>query len=151
MIKPQNNDINMVRGMFEEWRAERKGRERIPEKLWEVAIELLDYYPFHKVRHELKLNTKQLQERAEVSGKPLKQLRYSKAAEYQSTPKPAFVELSASALTKTELLSNNGEMPKDKNSSCRIVMQRVDGSRLTMSLPVELNLIQSICQGFIKA
>lgn len=140
----------MVRGMFEEWRAERKGRERIPEKLWASAIELLDYYPFHTVRHELKLNTKQLQERAEASGKLLKELRYRKTAQHQSKAKPAFLELSASVLTKTELMSNNGEKGNGAQI-CRIVMQRGDGSRLTLNLPVELNLIQSICQGFIKA
>jgi hypothetical protein len=151
MIKPQNNDINKVRLEFEEWRAERKGRERIPEKLWASAIELLDYYPFHKVRHELKLNTKQLQERAEVSGKPLKQRRYSKAIQYQSTPNPAFVELSASALANTKLLSNNDKMANGTPLPCQIVMQRVDGSRLTLNLPAEMSLIQSICQSFIKA
>ncbi|MEW6738260.1 MAG: hypothetical protein AB1489_43705 [Acidobacteriota bacterium] len=111
--------------------------ERIPEKLWESAIELLDYYPFHKVRNELNLNTKQIQQRAEASGKPLKQRRYKTALPHSKT-KGAFLELSASALTNTQLLSNNGEMANGEKL-CRIVMQRVDGSRLTLSLPVELN------------
>ena len=92
-------DINEVRTKFESWRAQRKGRERIPEQLWKMAICLLDIYPFHKVRKELNLNTKQMKMRAKANGKSIpRRSNVRKAAQQNSKAKPAFLELSADSL-----------------------------------------------------
>ncbi len=152
MKKNQPHDLATVRAMFENWRAVRQGRERIPEKLWQSAIELLAYYPFHKVRKELNLNTKQLRQRAEVQGKLMpSRSTVKKVAQQISRSKPAFLEMTAADLAKTLPLSNNHQLINGSEQTCRIVFERADGSRLSLSLPVELNLIQSICNGFIKA
>jgi hypothetical protein len=137
-----SRDLDSIGAEFESWRAQRKGRERIPEQLWAAAISLLDYYTVNKVSRALKLNSEQLQKRSKSNGNLVKQRRKSKGA---------FLQVQAGDLVKTLPLSNSIELPTTNEQTCRIVFERADGSRLSLSLPVELNLIQSICNGFIKA
>jgi hypothetical protein len=112
---------------------------------------MLRHYPFHKVRKELSLNTKQFRERAEAAGvfnqhSPKK----NKASQHSPRSKKAFLELSAGDLAKTLPLSNTIETFKSKEQICRIVFEGSDGSRLILNLPMDWNQIQSICANFIR-
>ncbi|MCI0614122.1 hypothetical protein L0244_14140 [bacterium] len=145
-------DLATVRAELQAWRAQRKGKERIPEKFWNAAIGLLDFYPFHKVCRELNLNTKQLKKRAEKSGKSTqRQPTAHKAAQQNHRSKQTFLKVSAGDLVNSLPISNTVQLPNGSEQTCRIVFERADGSRLSLSLPVELNLIQSICNGLVKA
>jgi hypothetical protein len=137
-----SRDLNSVRAEFENWRTQRKSRERIPENLWAAAISMLDYYPITKVSRELKLNLKQLKKRSKHNGKVERQNHKSKKA---------FLEVSAGDLVKTLPLSQNAEVSNASETTCRIVFERSDGSRLSLSLPLECNLIESICFNFLRA
>src|SRR5436305_607252 len=137
-----SRDLNSIRAEFENWRAQRKGRERLPEKLWKSAISMLDYYPFHKVRKELNLNTKQLKKRAEASGKSTqRQTNAHKAVQQNRRSKQTFLKVSAGDLINTLPFSKNAQQPNSSEQTCRIVFEWADGSRLSLSLPVEWNLI----------
>lgn len=136
-----SRDLNSIRAEFEAWRSQRKGRERISENLWAAAISLLDYYPVTKVCRELKLNLKQLQKRSKSNGKVVRQGRKTRKA---------FLEVSAGDLSKVLPLSNNAQLSNGSDKTCRIVFERSDGSRLSLNLPVECNLIQSICNNFLS-
>ncbi len=145
-------DLNEVRAELQNWREHRKGKKRIPEKYWNAAIALLDVYPFHKIRKELNLNSKQLKQRAEAKGKaPQRRPTASKGVQEIEKAKPTFLTVSAENLINREPISTTPQLPNGSEKICRIVFERADGSRLSLSLPVELNLIQSICNGFIKA
>jgi hypothetical protein len=150
MENPVSCNLSTVRSEFEAWRSQRKKRERIPEKLWQSAISMLDYYPFQKVRKELNLNSRQLQNRAMTSGKLSKQRSNGKIAKRNHRANRAFLEVSAADLTNSIPLSNN-ETAATVQSTCRIVFERNDGSRLSMNLPVEWNHIQSICSNFLRS
>lgn len=145
-------DLATVRAELQGWRAQRKGKERIPEKFWNAAIALLDFYPFHKVCKELNLNTKQLKKRVEANSTSIqRQPNANKAAQQNRSRKQTFLKVSAGDLINSLPISNTAQLPNGAEPICRIVFERADGSRLSLSLPVELNLIQSICNGFIKA
>lgn len=139
-------DLSRIKQAFERWRGERKGRSRIPEQLWSSAIELLDYYPFHKVREELKLNSKQLQNRAQSMGKITKHQIYKKSS--SSKVKKAFLSLTAKDLIKANqsLYTNNEESSND--TDCRMILERADGSKLTLNLPINWTAVESICNNF---
>jgi hypothetical protein len=141
-------ELTSVKAGFESWRAQRKGRERIPEQLWQSAIALLDYYPFHKVRKELNLNTKQFKERANTNGKVAKQRLSGSTAKPNFSAPPAFLEIAANSLTKALPLSNNAELSQASGQTCRVIFERADGSRLSLHLPVEWQQIQAICRNF---
>ena len=61
-------DIDQVKAEFQVWRKQRAGRERIPEHLWALAIELLNHYPISIVQKQLALNLKQLKQRISANG-----------------------------------------------------------------------------------
>ena len=145
-------DLATARAELKVWRANRKGKERIPEKYWEAAVALLEHYPFHKVRKELNLNTTQLKKRVEAKGITTTQRQTQKhnAAPHSRSSNQAFLKVSACDLINSLPSANTDQLPKAIEQTCRIVFERADGSRLSLSLPVELNLIQSICDGFIK-
>ena len=134
-------DLNSVRTEFDNWRAVRKGKERIPENLWESAIRLLDYYSVNKISRELRLNPKQLQERSKSTGKIARRPRKSKKA---------FLEVTTGALVKTLPSSKSVEITNASETSCRIVLERADGSRLSLNLPVNWAAIESICSNFSR-
>lgn len=56
-------DLAQTRAAFDAWRANRPGRRRIPEHLWQMAIALLNEHSLSRVAHELRLSTKQLRRR----------------------------------------------------------------------------------------
>ena len=151
MENPLSRNLNNVRSEFEAWRSQRKKRERIPEKLWESAISMLEHYPFHQVRKELNLNAKQFQERANAKGKPTKQKATCKTVKQNHRSKKAFLEVSAADLTKAIPLSTTDDSPTTLQTTCRLVFERNDGSRLSLNLPVEWNHIQSICSSFLRS
>jgi hypothetical protein len=55
--------LDQVKQQFEEWRKIKKGRERIPEKLWDAAVSLSDEYPISRIARELRLNYSTLKSR----------------------------------------------------------------------------------------
>jgi hypothetical protein len=136
-----SRDLNSVRTEFDNWRAERKGKERIPEYLWESAIRLLDYYSVNKISRELRLSPNQLQKRSKSRGKVGRQPRKSKRA---------FLEVRAGDLVKTIPLSKSIEITNGTETTCRIVLERADGSRLSLNLPVNWTAIESICSNFSR-
>jgi hypothetical protein len=149
---PVNLDLATARAELKVWRATRKGKERIPEKYWDAAIALLEHYPFQKVRKELNLNTKQLKQRAEAKGIKTTQRQYKErnAVPHSRSNNQTFLKVSAGELINSPPSANTAQLPKASEQACRIVFERADGSRLSLNLPVELNLIQSICQSFLK-
>jgi len=151
MEKLSPGDLNSVKAEFEAWRAIRKSREKIPERLWESAISLLDYYPFHKVRKELKLNAGRLLQRAKAQGKAVKLRSNNKAAKPSYRSKSAFLEMTVGSLADAAPSSTDNQITQGSDQSCRIVFERSDGSRLSLNLPVEWSHIESICSGFLKA
>src|SRR5437868_4765324 len=82
-------DLQIVRADLQTWRAQRKGKERIPEQLWSAAISLLKRHAFYKVSRVLKLNTKQLQKRCNLVGQ---------ATKANGKPTRTFLEFSAEEL-----------------------------------------------------
>lgn len=55
--------LDAVRRAFEQWRNRRSGRERIPEELWQAAVDLSEWYSVCKIASELKLDSSRLRRR----------------------------------------------------------------------------------------
>lgn len=56
--------LEEVHELFERWRKGRRGRDPIPEALWEAAVSLTDGYPVNKIARRLHLNHNDLKNRA---------------------------------------------------------------------------------------
>lgn len=55
--------LSEVKQQFEEWRNTKKGRERIPEKLWEAAVSLSKVHSISRISNALRLNYSALKNR----------------------------------------------------------------------------------------
>ena len=122
-------DLNHVKAEFTAWRARRVGRQAIPPALWTAAVTLLEHYPISVVCRELKLPHHRLSKFRGGNGKP----------------GDAFL-----ALTAQELVSHQPQH-LNANQPCRLVIERSDGSRLSLALPLNWPHLESFCARFLKA
>lgn len=136
-------DLEKVGKEIERWRAQRKGRERIPERFWKAAIALLQTHSFFQISRALKLNPKQFRKRCNAIGKGMPQKRKQNHT---------FLELSAAKLSAPISFIPPDEPGKQSSPPvmCRITIERADGSRINLSLPLDWVKIQTLCASFLQ-
>jgi hypothetical protein len=61
-------DVRKVQERFEGWRAQKRGRERIPRSLWSAAAKLCTSHSVHRVARWLRLNSEALRDRTSATG-----------------------------------------------------------------------------------
>ena len=76
--------LEEARGLFEEWRSNRRGKARIPAELWSAAVEVARKEGINRTARELHVAWDDLKRRMTTTGEVLR----------QPNP-PAFVELVA--------------------------------------------------------
>src|SRR5207237_9799642 len=126
-LKP---DLEQIKSKFENFRAGRSGKERLPENLWAQAITLLEHYPLRVVCRELRLKPSYLKQRAEAA----KEGRRDKFKFHKSVQKThsrsklnqKFLSLTANELTCAASTLQPGAL----TSECRVMIERTDGGRL---------------------
>ena len=147
MTKPKA-DLEEVKQAFENFRAGRseRGKGRLPQHLWAAAVELLEHYPFNQVWQELRLKPEYLK-------------RHAHQAKDKSTPsvkkRAKFLTISASQLAtiNNDQNGNNNNITAQaahQARECRLVIERVDGSRLTLNLACQLSDIEALCSSFLR-
>jgi hypothetical protein len=137
------SDLEQVKSIFEKFRAGRQGKERLPENLWTAAIELLEHYPFREVWRELRVKPEYLRRRAEeAKGIAAKPVEIS----------PHFLTVTGRELTadKDEAREKVAGILPNQASECRLVLERCDGSRLTLNLPIDWAHIETMCASFLR-
>lgn len=140
MSQKLTSDLNRVRAEFEAWRAQRKGRERIPEALWEEVMGLLTEYPLKVVCRELKLSPPQVRNRRQGKEKRRAGEKY-----LELTPRD-LVEMPGGA--QGGRMESEGDQTRGR---WRVVIERRDGSRLSVSLGDDPVSLQSVVMGFVRA
>ena len=135
-------DLEQVKTLFESFRAGRVGKERLPENLWGHAIALLDQYPFRVVCRELRLKPDYLRQRAAAAkGNPARPVK----------KKPKFLTLTGRQLTAIKNGARKNVTDNSTPTECRIVIERTDGSRLTLNLPADWSSLEALCASFLRA
>lgn len=110
--------IERVRNQFDEWRAHKRGRERIPERLWRVACEAAQRHGVHAVSRAVRLEHSALRRRVEETARDV-----SAAA--------AFIEVGAEA--GADSIGCIVELEKGNGTRMRICVRdgaAVDWSRM---------------------
>ena len=134
-------DLQELKTKLANFRAGRVGKERIPENLWAEAVALLDHYPFNQVWQELRLKREYLQQRAAVA-------KGRRAVPIKKNPK--FLTLTEHQLTTINNGASKNDAALNQAAQCRLVIERCDGSRLTLNLPVEWSRIEALCGSFLR-
>ena len=148
-------NLERVKVELDTWRSQQKGAKRIPEHLWDKALKLLKTHSPSQLNRELGLDYSRLKKHylssISTSGK-------------SSKPKPMFLEVKAKHISSTAKVStspsisqmqgddlSNSIILSQANQSCRILIERNDGSRLTIDLAIDWPKIEAICRDFLRA
>jgi len=157
-----------LQNRFETWRASRRYiRASIPDELRSAALEMSRRYPPSLIHRVLKVDPSRLKKkplakrsahttavlkkkpaptRPTRSGVPKKKLKPAPHAEVANLPQPAFFKLPAVAALPVD--SSSPHTP----ATCRLQLERPDGSRLTLTLPgLDTSIINSLCADFLRA
>jgi len=127
-----SDDLARTRLLFEQWRATRVGRSKIPEELWQAVVALHGRYSASQLCQELRLSAGALRSR-------LPQTTPSKPA----SP-PAFVSLPAQDLS--------WPTPTVATTEIRLVWERADGTRLHLCLPTaQWTQVEALCTAFLHS
>lgn len=153
--KPQV-DLAEIKIKFEEFRAGRQGKERIPEELWAAAVALLDRYSPAEICQQLRLKPAYL--RSRVTGTKPSQKRTSSKRSVKQIARPSafltFNQQQLAALQSNNINPAQGSLiptnPINATGECRIVIERGDGSRLTLNLPVDWPHIEAFFTNFLR-
>ena len=81
---PIPDPVAQLQRQLEQFRSSQSGRTKLPESLWQAAVELARQHGVHAVAHPLRLDYTRLKQR--LGGSPIGQ---------RKATKPAFVELVA--------------------------------------------------------
>jgi hypothetical protein len=134
-------DLQDVKSKFDSFRADRKGKKELPENLWAEAVALLDHYPFQAVWRELRLKPEYLKRRAGMA-------KDNEAPKRERSPK--FLTLTSSELAEIKNDRNKKIAAQSVAAQCRLVIDRGDGSRLELNLPVDWPRIEALCSSFLR-
>jgi hypothetical protein len=97
---PIPEPVVQLQRQLEQFRSTQPGRKKLPESLWQAAVELARQHGVYPVAHPLRLDYTRLKKR--LNGSPT--LR-------RKPPKPAFVELVAPARAQLEEWAIEFESP----------------------------------------
>ena len=132
-------DLLELKARFETWRTNRKYvREPIPDELWNAAADLSRRYPPSLVGRFLKLDPSRLKKLL---------IKRSARTSVRKKPQAAFFQLP----TEIALPDVGSPLPQSP-TSCRLQIERPDGSRLTLTLPpLDLASIHQLCADFLRS
>ena len=141
MKEKGRENLQIARSQFESWRAERsRVSEPFPPSLRSAATELLKDYPINIVCQELAISAEQLRKWQGINDS---KVHVKKASVSLSEP---FLELKASQLSAA-----TPNITAQSRTECRIVIERVDGSRLMVSLPADWTQLEAFCTNFLRS
>ena len=156
------DDIEAVRLKFHNWRSQRKFGTRIPEELWNLAIELTFKHPIGRVCRILGLNFVDLKHRVHgVHGVQSKENKeYPSKSSIGSSP---FIELKVGDPPPPSRDSSDSPDPipsilgfvsgGSQGSQCLMELSRADGTTMRIySTAVSSSIdITGICESFLKS
>jgi hypothetical protein len=132
-MTPIPTDLFNLKSQFEAWRNSRTKRSKTPNHLLNAAADLLDRYPVSMICRVCRINPRIFR-------------RHSASSMIPSMPEAApvaqFFPLSLS-------IPQSGQQSL---ADCRLLLERPDGARLSISLPHPNDaLISALCSGFLQA
>jgi hypothetical protein len=135
-------DLAEIKAAFENFRRTRTNNEkpRLPEQLWAAAVNLLEHYPFKVVVRELRLKPDYLRKRAAAA----------KGSAAPPVKKANFLAVTAHQLKAIKDNPDKDVTPHSAMAECRLVIERKDGSRLTLNLSADWPRIESLCANFLR-
>ena len=136
--------LQAVRSQFESFRAERtRVSQPFPQSLRKAATQLLKDNPINIVCQELAISAEQMRKWQGTNNSK------ANAKKATASSNETFLELKASQLNPVKAVPNIAAVTP--STECRIVIERVDGSRLVVSVPADWAQVAAFCTNFLRA
>lgn len=136
-------DLAKLQQRFEHWRSTRTTRSPIPEDLLKAARTLLDRYSTSLVCRACRLHPNSLRKPATVNSRTA--LTEKAAGQSAAITPPIFYSLPPAASLPEPLVPA-------PDSACRLLLERPDGARLTLTIPpLDAAALASLCSGFLRS
>ena len=127
------SDLDDLRRQFEAWRETRTKRSKTPEHLLNAATELLDRYSVSLICRVCRISPRLL--RRQTSSAP------SSCSRFQA---PEFIPL--------PLAIPQAAFSTQAQADFKLLLERPDGARLTLSLPaLDSATISALCANFLRS
>lgn len=146
MKSPVQSDLRQIQAQFESWRRTRpSSRQPIPDHLRQAAIALLDRYPASTISRHCRIHYRILKPfAASRSQTRATRIKAGSRAVKQSviaseSARPLFFHLPAAP------------SPEAAAMACRLIVDRPDGARLTLTLPsLDQAALTALCDRFLR-
>ena len=126
------DELARTRTLFEQWRAVRQGRSKIPDELWQAAAALHGRYSASHLCRELHLSAGALRS------------RLGKVTPDKPSSRPVFVPLPIDPFV------GPAPAPSFAATEIRLVWERADGARLHLCLPSsQWSQAEALCRAFL--
>ena len=119
--------LKRIHGRLEHWRRTRRGRVRIPEALWGLAVEAVGTYGLNRTARALGLDYYSLKKRVEASGCQTKRHATRRGSEASAAAR--FVELAPLAGVVEAVPPTSGGVPE-----CLLEFENAGGAKLCVHL-----------------
>src|SRR5947209_1935546 len=155
MSVSSSDDLARTRVLFEQWRATRQGRSKIPDELWQAAVALHGRYSASQLCRELRLSARALRSHLQ---KAMPETALSRPtfvplqAEPLGWPAPALPTAAAAEIRAEPLGWPAPALPTAAAAEIRLVWERADGTRLPLYLPAShVAQVISLCTTFSRS
>ncbi len=130
-------ELAKLRHRFEHWRNTCSARSPIPADLLQAARGLLGRYPISWICRACRLHPNSLRKPATVNARSTAPVEAANKSAASTAP-------DFYALPEPPVLA--------ANSACRLVLERPDGARLTLTLPrLDVASLASLCSDFLRS
>lgn len=137
MLEKRQSTAQEVLRQFKQWRRNKRGRQRIPEALWEAAVSLCGEHTVHQISQLLHLNHTAIRDR----------IAAHKQGEGIQKGAPAFMELDLCACNaQTDIIS-----PVAVAGGCVIELEKPGGAKMKISFKGNCPDIAVLSKAFFGA
>ncbi len=140
------SDLLKLKIRLDAWRKKRKYlRQPIPDELRRAVLELCSRYPHSLIRRVLKLQPSRL--KSPDKSRQTRSAATAARSRARKQPPAAFFELPISAAEPKA-----PPAPTERSADSRLVIERVDGARLTIFLPsLDQASVSTLCADFLRS
>lgn len=142
MIRSTPDPLTKACEAFATWRASRTRGTRIPDQLWDLAVELIAEHGVATIRSRLKLNAEQFDRRIDAA-------RHSQIETQVPPLSPAFLEVPSAWLRPVHTDAARGPGLTPPATALTATLERPDGARLRIDVVSERPTLDLLLAAFL--
>lgn len=166
MKERPKTELEKVKAKFQEFRANREGKQAFPKELWNEAVQLLKIYTVADVSSSLALSPQELRKKAtskEITENPTSIMKtessFFRVDPRIISPQPSQTQSLGYSIEAGKVNNGSNEVCQKPNSvssqpieQCQLIFEYGTAKRITLSLSsIERSSLESLCIALLGA